>query len=40
VNGPNSFSFSGHLNPTATQLTVTLMNLGSTETLTGALTKQ
>jgi hypothetical protein len=40
VNGPNTFSLSGHLNPTATQVTVTLMNLGPTETLTGALTKQ
>jgi hypothetical protein len=40
VNGSNSFDFSGHVNPTATQLTVALMNLGPTETLTGALTKQ
>ena len=40
VNGSNSFDFSGHVNPTATQLTVALMNLGPTETLIGALTKQ
>ena len=40
VNGSNSFDFSGHVNPTATQLTVAFMNLGPTETLIGALTKQ
>jgi hypothetical protein len=40
VNGSNFFGLSGHLNPTATQLTVTLMNLGPTETVTGVLTKQ
>jgi hypothetical protein len=40
VNESNFFGLSGHLNPTATQITVTLMNLGPTETLTGVLTKQ
>jgi hypothetical protein len=39
VNGSNLFSFAGHLNPTATQLTVAAMNVANTE-LTGALTKQ
>ncbi len=40
VNGSQSFSFSGHLNPTATQLTTTIFNVGSNETVTGTLTRQ
>jgi hypothetical protein len=42
VNGSNGFSFAGHLNPTATQLTAAVMNLGTNETVTGTgtLTKQ
>jgi hypothetical protein len=39
VNGSNDFTFSGHLNPTATQLTVATMNVGN-ETVSGTLTKQ
>jgi hypothetical protein len=52
VNGSNYFSFSGHVNPTASQLTVVLMSFNPhplsdgepspvpAEILTGALTKQ
>lgn len=40
VNGSQSFSFSGHLNPTATQLTATLFEVGPNETVTGTLTRQ
>jgi hypothetical protein len=40
VNGPQNFSFSGHLNPAATQLTVTIFQVGSNETMTGMLTRQ
>lgn len=40
VNGSQSFSFSGHLNPTATQLTATIFQVGSNETVTGTLTRQ
>lgn len=40
VNGSDTFSFNGHLNPTATQLTVTVMNYGPNESVTGALTKE
>lgn len=52
VNGSKFFSFSGHLNPTATQLTVAIMSFNPallndgvpssvpSENLTGALTKQ
>ena len=40
VNGSQNFSFSGHLNPTATQLTVTIFQVGSNETVTGTLTRQ
>jgi hypothetical protein len=40
VNGSQSFSFSGHLNPTATQLTATIFQVGPNETVTGALTRQ
>jgi hypothetical protein len=40
VNGSQSFSFSGHLNPTATQLTVTLFQVGPNETATGTLARQ
>jgi hypothetical protein len=40
VNGSQNFTFSGHLNPTATQLTVTIFQVGSNETVTGTLTRQ
>jgi hypothetical protein len=40
VNGSQSFSFSGHLNPTATQLTATIFQVGPNETVTGTLTRQ
>lgn len=40
ANGSNNFTFAGHLNPTATQLTVAVMTLGPSETLSGTLTKQ
>jgi hypothetical protein len=40
VNGSQDFSFSGHLNPTATQLTATIFQVGSNETVTGTLTRQ
>jgi hypothetical protein len=40
VNGSQDFSFSGHLNPTATQLTVTIFQVGPNETVTGTLTRQ
>jgi hypothetical protein len=40
VNGTQNFSFSGHLNPTATQLTATIFHVGSNETVTGTLTRQ
>jgi hypothetical protein len=40
VNGSQNFSFSGHLNPMATQLTVTIFQVGSNETVTGTLTRQ
>jgi hypothetical protein len=40
VNGTGNFSFAGHLNPTATQLTITLMSFGPNETVTGTLTRQ
>jgi hypothetical protein len=40
VNGSQDFSFSGHLNPMATQLTVTIFQVGPNETVTGTLTRQ
>ena len=40
VNGSESFSFAGHLNPAGTQLTIALMNFGGNEDLTGTLTRQ
>ena len=40
VNGSQNFSFSGHLNPTATQLTATIFQVGPNETVTGTLTRQ
>lgn len=40
VNGSQSFSFSGQLNPTATQLTATIFQVGPHETVTGTLTRQ
>jgi hypothetical protein len=40
VNGSEPFTISAHLNPTATQLTITYMNFGANENVTGALTKQ
>jgi hypothetical protein len=40
VNGSQNFSFSAHLNPTATQLTVTVFQVGSNETVTGTLARQ
>jgi hypothetical protein len=52
VNGSNFFNFSGHVNPTASQLTVAVMSFNPpplndgepspvpAEILTGALTKQ
>jgi hypothetical protein len=40
VNGSDTFSFAGHLNPAATQLTVAIMNFGPNETVSGTLTKQ
>jgi hypothetical protein len=40
VNGSQNFSFSGHLNPASTQLTVTIFQVGSNETVTGTLTRQ
>jgi hypothetical protein len=52
VNGSNFFNFSGHVNPTASQLTVTIMSFNPhplndgepspvpAEILTGVLTKQ
>jgi hypothetical protein len=40
VNGSEPFVISAHLNPAATQLTITDMNFGATENVTGALTKQ
>ena len=40
INGSNPFGFSGHLNPEATQITITNMAIGNNENLTGALTKQ
>jgi hypothetical protein len=40
VNGSQNFSFSGHLNPTATQLTATLFQVWPNETVTGTLTRQ
>jgi hypothetical protein len=40
VNGSQNFSFSGHLNPAATQLTVTIFQVGPNETVTGTLTRQ
>lgn len=40
VNGSQNFSFSGHLNPTATKLMVTIFQVGSNETVTGTLARQ
>jgi hypothetical protein len=40
VNGSEAFAISGHLNPTATQLSITNMSVGVYENVTGALTKQ
>jgi hypothetical protein len=40
VNGSQSFQFSGHLNPAATQLTATLFQVGPNEWVTGTLTRQ
>jgi hypothetical protein len=40
VNGSKNFSFSGHLNATATQLTVTIFQVWPNETVTGTLTRQ
>ena len=40
VNGSQNFSFSGHWNPTATQLTATIFQVGSNENVTGTLTRQ
>jgi hypothetical protein len=40
INGTNSFAFNGHLNTTGSQMTVTSMNIGLNEHVTGALTKQ
>jgi hypothetical protein len=40
VNESQNFSFRGHLNAAATQLSVTLFQVGPTETVSGTLTKQ
>jgi hypothetical protein len=40
VNGSQNFSFNGHTNSAATQLSVTLFQVGPSETVTGTLTKQ
>jgi hypothetical protein len=40
VNGSEPFTIAGHLNPASTQFTVTYMNFGANENVTGALTKQ
>jgi hypothetical protein len=40
INGSEPFTIAGHLNPSATQLTIAYMNFGPNETVTGALTKQ
>jgi hypothetical protein len=40
VNGSQTNSFFGHINPTATKLTVTIFQVGSNETVTGTLTRQ
>jgi hypothetical protein len=40
ANGSEPFTIAGHLNPAATQLTITYMNFGANENVTGALTKQ
>jgi hypothetical protein len=39
INGSQPFSLTGHLNPNATQMTISYMTLGD-ENMTGALTKQ
>jgi hypothetical protein len=40
VNGSETFGFSAHLNTNATQMTLVGMDIGSDESVTGALTKQ
>ncbi len=39
INGSDSLSLTGHLNPNATQITISFMNIGAQETITGSLTK-
>ena len=39
-NGSEPFTIAAHLNPEATQLTITTMSFGASENVTGALTKQ
>ena len=39
INGSNPFGFIGHLNPEATQITITNMSIGTNENVTGALTE-
>ena len=40
INDSQPASLSGHLNPSATQISIAVMNIGSDGTITGALTKQ
>jgi len=40
INGSQTFRFNGHLNPAATQLTVTIFEVGPGETVSGTLMKQ
>jgi hypothetical protein len=40
INGSEPFALSGHLDPNATQITITHMSIGINEYITGALTKQ
>jgi hypothetical protein len=40
INGIETISLSGHLNPSATQIVISVMNIGSDGTITGSLTKQ
>lgn len=40
INGREPFGLGGHLDPNATQITITNMSVGNNENITGALTKQ
>jgi hypothetical protein len=40
INASGPLSLTGHLNPNATQITISFMTVGNNENITGALTKQ